>query len=90
MSIEINLHKTHRQLTDGQETIVVEGTTVGECLDELISRYPGLEKEIFDNKGKLSNIIEIYLNGLSAFPDELKRPVKDGDKIQIVYFLAGG
>ena len=90
MSIQVNLHKTHRQYTDGLESIDVEGKTVGECLQYLINRYPLLEKEIFDKKGKLNAIIEIYLNGESAYPNELTKPVKDGDQIHLVYFLAGG
>ena len=90
MSIQIKLHQTHRQHTNGKETVEVEGTTVGECLKNLMEMYPGLKTEIFDKKGQLSNIVEVYLNGASAFPDELVKPVKDGDVIQLVYFLAGG
>ena len=30
------------------------------------------------------------INGATAYPDELAKPVKDGDTIQLVYFLAGG
>ena len=85
MTIQIHLHKTHRQFTNGQETIEVNGKNVGECLKELIRQYPPLEKEIFAKGGKLSPI-----NGKSAFPNELSKPVKDGDVIHLVYFLAGG
>jgi molybdopterin converting factor small subunit len=90
MAIQINLHKTHRQFTDGKETVDVVGKTVGECLGDLIRQYPPLEKEIFGKNGKLSGIMEVYLNGATAYPDELAKPVKDGDTIQLVYFLAGG
>lgn len=90
MSIQIKLHKTHRQYTDGMENIEVEGKTVNECLQHLIEKYPPLEKEIFQKKGKLSPIIEVYLNGESTYPDELNMKVKDGDKIHLIYFLAGG
>ncbi|MFC1533717.1 MoaD/ThiS family protein [Thermodesulfobacteriota bacterium] len=90
MSIQINLHKTHRQYTDGLETIDVEGKTVSECLQHLIDKYPPLEKEIFQKTDKLSPIIEVYVNGESAYPDELAKQVKDGDKIHLIYMLAGG
>jgi molybdopterin converting factor small subunit len=90
MTIQINLHKTHRQYTNGKETIEVNGKNVGECLKDLIRQYPPLGKEIFAKNGKLSPIMEIYLNGKSAFPDELNKPVKDGDTIHLIYFLAGG
>ncbi len=90
MAIQINLHKTHRRYTGGKESVDVEGKTIGECLKDLIGKYPPLGKEIFDKKGKLSGIVEVYLNGATAYPDELAKPVKDGDKIQLVFFLAGG
>ena len=89
MTIEISLHKTHRQYTDGKEIIEVEGKTVGECLKELVKKYPALDKEIFKT-GRLNSLIEVYLNGASAYPNELVKPVKDGDKISLVYILSGG
>jgi molybdopterin converting factor small subunit len=90
MAVNIILHKTHRQHTGGQESVEVQGQTIGECLKDLIRLYPPLGKEIYDKDGKLSGLMEVYLNGASAFPDELAKPVRDGDKIQLVYFLAGG
>lgn len=90
MSVTINIHKTHRVYTDGQENLSVEGCSVGECLDHLIQRYPGLKSALFNEKGKLRNNIEIYVNAESAYPDELKKPVKDGDELFITVMLAGG
>ena len=89
MSIEVSLHRTHRRYTDGKEIIHVEGTTVGECLRDLVKKYPALEKEIFKS-GKLNSLIEVYLNGESAYPNELIKPVKEGDKISLVYMLSSG
>jgi molybdopterin converting factor small subunit len=90
VSIKLNIHKTHREYTDGNETLEVAGETIGDCIKDLIDRYPGMQNAVFDAKGKLLNQIEIYLNMESAYPDELKRPVKDGDEIHIVVMLAGG
>jgi molybdopterin converting factor small subunit len=90
VSITINIHKTHREFTDGTDKIEANGQTVGECIQDLISRYPGMKEAIFDKRGRLLNQIEIYLNMESAYPDELKKPVKDGDEIHIAVMLAGG
>lgn len=90
MSVKINIHKTHRQLTDGLDVVNVEGATVGECLRELVKRFPDMEKKLFDGKGKLQNVIEVYVNMESAYPDELAKTVKDGDEIHITLMLAGG
>ena len=90
MSITLNIHKTHRQYTGGQETVAVEGGTIGECLAALINRFPEMDGALFDAKGTLKNQIEIYLNMESAYPDELKRKVSPGDEIYITVMLAGG
>jgi hypothetical protein len=49
-----------------------------------------MEKALFAKKDKLHNIVEVYLNHGSAYPDELVKPVKDGDEIHLVVMLAGG
>ena len=90
MSIKVHIHKTHRQFTNGLDVVEVEGNTVGDCLNQLVGQFPGIETEIFDKKGNLRNIIEIYLNLESAYPDELAKPVKDGDDIHLTLILAGG
>lgn len=90
MSIRVHIHKTHRQYTNGMEAVEVEGSTVGECLRHLVGQFPDMEKELFGKKGNLLNIIEIYINTESAYPDELAKPVRDGDEIYITFMLAGG
>jgi molybdopterin converting factor small subunit len=90
MSVSVSIHRTHRHLADGLETIEVEGTTIGECLQALTKRYSALRPVLFDNKGKLNGLLEIYLNMESAYPEELLKPVKDGDEIQITLLLSGG
>ena len=90
MGIKINIHKTHRQYTDNKDIVEATGTTVGECLNDLINNYPDMEEMLFDNKGKLQHTIEIYINLESAYPDELEKPVKDGDELHITVMLAGG
>ena len=90
MSIKVNIHKTHRQFTNGLDIVEVEGNTVGNCLDNLVRQFPGMAKALFDKKGKLLKVIEIYINSKSAYPDELAKQVKDGDNINITLLLAGG
>ncbi len=90
MGITLNVHKTHRQHTQGRQSIEVDGRTVGECLHKMIESYPKMQAVLFDNQGRLRHEIEIYLNMASAFPDELAKPVQSGDEIHITMMLAGG
>jgi len=90
MPVNIHIHATHRQFTNGLEVVAVEGTTVGECLNQLIKQFPGMEKALFVKKDKLLNTVEVYVNHASAYPNELAKPVKDGDEIHLIIMLAGG
>jgi len=90
MAVKVHLHATHRQFTNGSEVVPVEGNNVGECLNHLIRQFPGMEKALFAKKDKLRNIVEVYVNHVSAHPNELVKPVKDGDEIHLVVMLAGG
>ena len=90
MSVKVNIHKTHRTYTDGLEMVEVEGGTVGDCLEQLVQQYPGMKEGLFDKKGKLLNVVEVYVNNESAYPEELAKSVKDGDEIQLILMLAGG
>ncbi len=90
MAVNVHLHATHRQFTNGSEVVPVEGKTVGECLNHLIRQFPGMEKALFAKKDNLRNTVEVYVNHVSAHPNELVKPVKDGDEIHLVMMLAGG
>jgi molybdopterin converting factor small subunit len=90
MPINVHIHTTHRQYTNGLKVVTVEGNTVGECLNQLIKQFPGMEKALFAKKDQLLRNVEIYLNHNSAYPNELVKPVKDGDEIHLVVMLAGG
>jgi molybdopterin converting factor small subunit len=90
VAVSVNLHSSHRQHTGGLESVAVEGSTVGECLERLVAAHPGLRDALFDAAGKLRNNIEIYLNMESTYPEELGKQTRDGDKIHIAVMLAGG
>ena len=90
MGVKINIHKTHRQFTNGLDVVEVEGSKVGDCLNNLVKQYPALKDGLFDKKGKLQNFVEIYVNRETAYPEELAKPVKNGDEIHITVMLAGG
>jgi molybdopterin converting factor small subunit len=90
MSVSVNIHKTHRQYTDGMETVTVAGDTVGTCLKALVERFPQMQDAIFTDAGEINRQIEIYLNMESAYPDELKKKVQPEDEIHITVMLSGG
>jgi len=90
MSVKMHIHKTHRQYTDGLSMVETHGATVGACISFLIGEYPNIKSALFDDNGIIKKTVEIYLNMETAYPDELAKPVRDGDEIHLTLLLAGG
>ena len=90
MSIEINIPSYLQPFTDSMEVVEVNGSTVGECLNHLVKQFPGIEKLLFTKNGKLLSYVSIYVNEEDAYPEELAKPIKDGDKLYILYIIGGG
>lgn len=88
--VKVHIHATHRRFTNGLEVVAAEGNTVGECLNHLIKQFPGMEKALFAKRDKLLNNVEVFINHTTAYPNELIKPVKDGDDIHLLVMLAGG
>ena len=90
MSIEANISPIFSRYTNNQQTAEVNGSTVGECLKHLVKQFPDLKRVLFGKRGRLNSYIDVYVNGESAYPEELAKPVKDGDKLHILMLIAGG
>ncbi len=91
MSVKVNIS---RYFFGGwaNESVVAEvsGNTVGQCLNHLVRQFPAIKKEIFDEDGEVATEARIFINGESAFPEELAKPVRDGDMIDIVPMAISG
>jgi molybdopterin converting factor small subunit len=90
MSVTINLHPNLHHLANNQAIVKVKGNTVGQCLDDLVKQFPQIKRGLFGKDGKLLNYVDIYVNQESSYPEELAKPVKDGDKLHITLIIAGG
>jgi molybdopterin synthase sulfur carrier subunit len=90
MSVRIDIPLLLRHLTDGATTAKVKGSTVGDCLNHFVKQYPKTKRRLFDKDGKLLRYVEVYVNKATTYPEELAKPVNDGDEISIVYLISGG
>jgi MoaD family protein len=79
-----------QRFSGGQETVEVEGTTVRQCVDSLIVRFPDLKKELFDKDGKPRPHISIFVSGRRANSMDLAEPVKEGDSLSLMLNVIGG
>ena len=90
MSIEIRLHPEMSYLAGNKDAVETTGSTVGECIGQLVAQYPKLKDLIFYKDGGLQTFLEIYVNQHAAYPDELNCKVMDGDIIHLTIMIAGG
>jgi len=90
MSIKINIHRSLRHLINGQETVEVKGKTVGQCLHDLVQKFPGIETKLLNKNGKLFSHVDVFVNLESSYPEELSKPVKEGDELSITLMIGGG
>jgi sulfur-carrier protein adenylyltransferase/sulfurtransferase len=87
----INIPTPLRPFTDKKEAVEVSGTTVGELLLDLTTRYEGLRKHLYADNGKLRNFVNVYLNDEDIrYLQREATPVRAGDTLSIVPSVAGG
>ena len=90
MSVTLLLHPFIAGERVPSGPVQVKGKTVGECLDVFLQQFPDVEDKLYERPGQLHAYIEVYVNDESAYPDELSRPVRDGDEISLTYLMSGG
>ncbi len=88
--IKITIPGYMRSFTNNMEVVKVNGSTVGECLNHLVKQFHGMKKQLFSKNGNLFENIIISVNGESAYPEQLAKPVKEGDELTITFIIGGG
>jgi molybdopterin converting factor small subunit len=79
-----------RTLTGGADEVTASGSTVGEVLEDLERKHPGIRDRLLDDKG-VRRFVNIYVGEDDVrFLDGLKTTLKSGDQISIVPAIAGG
>ena len=91
MAVEIKLPTVLRAHADGQTTVAVDGSTVGEVFDALIQRYPVLRGNLLDDAGGLHKFVNVYKDDDDIrYLDGLDTKVGNGDVLSILPAVAGG
>ncbi|MGA2449393.1 MAG: MoaD/ThiS family protein [Polyangiaceae bacterium] len=90
MSTIIRIPTPLRTLTSGVDEVTVTGATVGEALEDLDRKHPGIRERLMDEKG-IRRFVNVYVGDEDVrFLDGLRTPLKAGDDISIVPAIAGG
>ncbi|MFN3534538.1 MAG: hypothetical protein ACK4WB_04025, partial [Desulfatiglandales bacterium] len=62
MGVEVHLPSMFRVYAEGKNFVVCNGKKVGDCIEEIVGKYPALREQFFDKAGNLKRVIEIYVN----------------------------
>ena len=91
MSVVVRIPTPLRRVTNGQDKVTVDGTTLDEIVGSLDAEFPGIKERLCDESGALRNFVNVYVNGEDVrFLDGLGTTTKAGDEISIVPAVAGG
>ena len=90
MAIEVRIPTILRTHTGGAKNVEAKGDTVGELIDDLESRHPGLRDRLLDEVG-LRRFINVYVNDEDIrFLGGLAASLVDGDSVTVLPAVAGG
>jgi molybdopterin converting factor small subunit len=76
-----------RELTNGQDSVVVPAGTVSECLTRLAEKFPELKKKLYKEDGAIAHNVNFFVNKTKAGIDGTLKP---GDELMIFFAVAGG
>ena len=88
MDVTIRLNLPLQRLAGNQELIRVSGSTVKQCLQDLIRKVPGSESHVFNKDG--SSALLILLNNAPLPSQNLNYPLSNGDELWLLSMVGGG
>jgi len=91
MAVQVRIPSILRRQTNGDELVLLEGTTISEVLAGLESRYEGLKGKLRGPQGEIRRFVNIYVNDNDVrLLDGSTTRVSDGDEVTIIPAVAGG
>jgi molybdopterin synthase sulfur carrier subunit len=91
VTVTVKIPTILRKHVGGEPTVQGKGRTVGDLLDDLESRYPGLKRGVVDEGGHLLRFVNVYLNAEDIrYLGSLQAEVGEGDTVSILPAVAGG
>lgn len=86
--VTVRLAALLHSYTDGASELRAEGATVGDVLDDLDRRFPGIKFRIINEQDEVRRHVRCFVNDTDARNAGV--PVHEGDEIYIVGALSGG
>lgn len=80
-----------RTYASGQSEVSVQGSTVGEAVEGLLSQYPALRPHLTNETGGLRPFVNLFLNEEDVRQLQgVETPIGEDDRLMILPSIAGG
>ena len=86
--IRVLLPSQLHSYSGGVSRLEAAGATIGEALDDLDRRFPGLKFRVIDEQDRVRPHMRLFIGKHAA--RDLHTPVGDGDELLIFGALSGG
>ena len=91
MPVKVRIPTPLRKLTNNEELVEVQAANVGDAINELQGRFPGIKERLLDDSGGVRRFVNVYVNEEDIrFLQNQQTSLKDGDEISIIPAIAGG
>ncbi len=89
--IRVRIPPTLRTEVGGAREVDASGSTLGEVLEDLGERYPGLGRQLLEDGHELAPFLNVYVDNEDARTlDGLATPVREGSTVILLPAMAGG
>lgn len=92
--MQVNFYATLRDIV-GQKSVMFTAdgeTTIGQLVEQMVTRYPALRRELFDSDGNLYGHVHVFVNGRDVpyLENQMDTVLRPDDKINVFPAVGGG
>lgn len=92
--MKVNFYATLRLIVGSKSVdyLLEEGQTIGQVLNEIIRRFPALQRELLDEQGQLYRHVHVFVNGrdVAFLENGLDKSLNDDDVVSLFPAVGGG
>jgi len=78
-----------RELTQGQEKVTVPGETVRQVIANLEQRYPGIQRRLCDEDGRLRSNLAVVVDGVVS-QQRMRHKLIETSEVYFMPAISGG
>jgi len=91
VSVSVRLPTVLRAHANGESTVEIPGSTVGEVVDGLVQKFPAMRSNLLADDGSLHRFVNVYVNDEDVrYLERLDTEVSEDDQVTILPAVAGG